>query len=260
MLGDLLAADGAVADARTAFEHVGEKSRSFASAQGKLAWTYQAAGDKAQALKLAEKGWRAAPGDRDQAATYAEILRVNDRWDEAVKVLDPAVAAAPADWRLLYMRGVALERAGRWPDAERDLNAALKIQPENPELLNYLGYSWIDRGEHLDQALDMVRRAVAANPQSGAVTDSLGWAQYRLGDYASAVTTLEKAAALEPADPDINDHLGDVYWRLGRKVEAQYKWRAVLTLEPDAKLKAEVEKKLASGLDPAPAKAVTAQK
>ena len=148
------------------------------------------------------------------------------------------------------MRGVAYERAGHWPQGERDLKAALELRPDEPELLNYLGYTWIDRGERLAEALGMVERAVAANPQSGAMVDSLGWAHYRLGDYKKAVDLLEQAVELEAGDPEINNHLGDAYWRVGRRIEAEYQWRRVLTLDPDAKIKADVESKLASGQGP----------
>ena len=195
----------------------------------------------------------ASPDDRDAAITRADLLRANERYAEAAAVLDRIIAeeGEDADWRLLYMRGVALERAGRWPDAEKDLMRALKQQPEEPELLNYLGYTWIDRGERLDEALDMVRRASEANPRSGAMVDSLGWAYYRLGDYKNAVEKLERAAELEPSDPEINHHLGDAYWRVGRRLEAQFQWNKVLTLEPNAATKAAVESKIKTGLGPA---------
>ena len=116
-------------------------------------------------------------------------------------------------------------------------------------MLNFLGYAWIDRGEKLPQAMTMVKKAVDLNPKSGAMIDSLGWGYYRLGDYKTAVEKLEEAVVLEPADPDVNNHLGDAYWRVGRQVEAQFQWRRVLSLEPPAKLKVEIEAKLKSGLD-----------
>jgi Flp pilus assembly protein TadD len=153
------------------------------------------------------------------------------------------------------MRAVDYEESGHWDLAEADLRAALRQRPDEPELLNFLGYSWIDRGERLPEALDMVKRAVSLEPQSGAMIDSLGWGYYRLGDYATAVSKLEEAVVLEPGDPDVNNHLGDAYWRVGRKVEAGYQWRRVLTLDPPAKLKAEVEAKIASGLEAPPPKA-----
>ncbi|MDQ0463894.1 Flp pilus assembly protein TadD [Caulobacter ginsengisoli] len=239
--------------ARVAYSHVRLGSPQWVSAQTKLAWSYQGAGDNATALKLVEAAVAAAPNDQTALINQADLYRANERYEDSVRVLDGVIArqGATPDWRLLYMRGVSLQAAGRWPDAERDLKTALAQSPNEPELLNFLGYSWIDRGEHLDEALDMVKRAVAANPRSGAIVDSLGWAYYRLGDYKNAVAQLEAAVELDAADPEINNHLGDAYWQIGRKVEARYQWSRVLTLQPDAKIKAQVEAKLKDGLAPA---------
>ena len=164
-----------------------------------------------------------------------------------------------ADWKLLYMRAVDYEESGRWSEAERDLQIALKKRPDEPELLNFLGYSWIDRGVRLQEAMAMVAKAVDLQPQSGAMIDSLGWGYFRMGNYPAAVDQLEKAIVLEPGDPDVNNHLGDAYWKVGRKVEADFQWRRVLTLDPTPKLKAEVEAKLAAGLDH-PVQPVVAQR
>jgi Flp pilus assembly protein TadD len=143
--------------------------------------------------------------------------------------------------------------AGRGPDAVRVLPAAVKLKPDSAETLNYLGYSWIERGERLDEALGMINKALESQPDSGAIVDSLGWALYRLGQYDKAVPQLERAAQLEPADAEINNHLGDAYWRVGRRVEAQFQWRKVLTtMSPPDEMKVLLEKKLESGLgDPA---------
>ncbi|MDB5458240.1 MAG: Tetratricopeptide 2 repeat protein [Caulobacter sp.] len=250
LVGDLLGAGGDVDGAREALNRIPASAPEYSTAQAKLAWTYQAAGDGPGALKLAEQAVKAAPNEREAQIVLADILRANDRFAESAKVLDGVIGAEAAkpDWRLLYMRGIALDRAGRWDDAQTDLQAALKLNPDEPELLNFLGYSWIDRGERLDEAMAMVQKAVDARPQSGAMTDSLGWAQYRRGDYKAAVATLERAVELEPGDPDINGHLGDAYWRMGRRTEAQFQWRRVLSLEPDARQKAEAEAKLKDGL------------
>ena len=140
--------------------------------------------------------------------------------------------------------------AGDAEKAEADLQAALKLDPDEPELLNFQGYFWIDRGEHLKDAVAMVQKAVDAEPQSGEMVDSLGWGYYKLGDFPKAVSQLESAVALEPAIPEVNDHLGDAYWRVGRKTEATFQWRRALSLAPDDKLKARDEAKLASPLGP----------
>jgi tetratricopeptide (TPR) repeat protein len=257
MVGDLMEASNDTDAARAAYSHPKAGSAEFSTAQAKLAWTYQSNDDKATALKLARAA--AVSGDADARVTLADLLRSNEQYAEAVQVLDGLIAEQKTpDWRLLYSRGVAYERLNRWPEGQADLQAALKARPDEPELLNYLGYSWIDRGEHLTEARAMIEKAVASDPRSGAMVDSLGWAFYRMGDYKQAVEKLEEAVELEAGDPEINNHLGDAYWKVGRRDEAQFQWRRVLTLKPDDKIKANAEAKLASGLGPdgpaAPAK------
>jgi len=251
MVGDILQQEGDVDGARAAYEKPKANSPEFPAAQAKLAWSYQAAGDKEGALKLARTA--AASGDFEGRLTLSDLLRANESYPEAIEILNGLIADQKSpQWQLHYARGQALERSGRWPEAEGDLSEALSLRPDEPELLNYLGYAWIDRGERLKDAMAMVEKAVAANPRSGAMVDSLGWAHYRLGDYKKAVDTLEQAVELEAGDPEINNHLGDAYWMVGRKDEAVFQWRRVLTLKPDDKIKADAEKKLASGLGPAP--------
>jgi tetratricopeptide (TPR) repeat protein len=247
MVGDLMEGAGDIDAARAAYAKPKPGSAEYPSAMAKLAWSYQNAKDSETALRMAREA--AASGERNATITYADLLRANERYAESAEVLSDLIGdSATPDWRLLYARGVSYERSGRWADAERDLQGALKQRPDEPELLNYLGYTWIDRGERLPEALGMVQRAVAANPQSGAMIDSLGWAHYRLGDYKKAVEFLEQAVELEAGDPEINNHLGDAYWRVGRRIEAEFQWRRVLTLDPDEKIKADVEAKLAGGL------------
>lgn len=253
LMGDAMAATKQADGAREAYASVKPTSSQYPVARSKLAWTYQTAKDSRSALRIAREGYEAAPTDDEAAVTYADLLRANEMFAESVTVMDGVIARAgpTPDWRLLYMRGVALERINRWPEAERDLQAALASEPNEPELLNFLGYSWIDRGERLTEAMDMVKRAVAASPRSGPIIDSLGWAYYRLGDYRNAVEQLEAAVLLEPSDPEINNHLGDAYWRVGRRIEAEFQWRRVLSLDPPAKIRAEAEAKLKGGMGPA---------
>ncbi|HEX2558872.1 tetratricopeptide repeat protein [Phenylobacterium sp.] len=248
LVGDVLAGAGDLEGARAAYSRPKPGSLSYVAAQSKLAWSHQQAEDSVRAIELARAA--AASGQEDALLTLADLLRANDQHQEAVEVLSGLIAKNPTDWRLLYARGVSYERLKDWPKAEADLMAALKVEPDDPELLNYLGYSWIDRGERLNEALAMVEKAVAANPKSGAMVDSLGWAYYRLGDYKKAVEKLEQAVELEAGDPEINNHLGDAYWRVGRRDEAMFQWRRVLTLDPEARIKADAEAKLASGLGP----------
>jgi tetratricopeptide (TPR) repeat protein len=250
LVGDVLSSGSEDAGARGAYEKVGVSSSQYVAARTKIIWSYQGDEDKDTALTLARETFAQKPEDPDAAITLADLLRADEHYDESAKVLDTLIASksGTADWKLYYMRATDFEESGRWADAERDLQVALKLRPDEPDLLNFLGYSWIDRGVRLPEAIAMVKKAVKLEPQSGAMIDSLGWGYYRMGDYPSAVTQLEAAVVLEPGDPDVNNHLGDAYWRVGRKVEAGFQWRRVLTLEPTAKLKAEVETKLASGL------------
>jgi len=249
MLGDVLQQQGDIEAARAAYQRPRPGSAEFSAAQSKLAWSYQSAGDKVEALKLARTA--AATGSRDGMLNLADLLAANDAFEEAISLWTPQIAAQQSpDWRLYYARGRAYERTGRWKDAEEDLTQALRLRPDDAELLNYLGYAWIDRGERVPEALAMVEKAVAGNPRSGVIIDSLGWAHYRLGDFKKAVEILEQAIELEAGDPEINNHLGDAYWMVGRKDEAVFQWRRVLTLKPDDKNKADAEKKLASGLGP----------
>jgi tetratricopeptide (TPR) repeat protein len=261
LVGDVLSSNADPVGARDAYLKVRPTNAQYPDARGKVAWIVQDGGDKDQALAIARETLAKAPTSRDAAVSLADLLRADERYEESAKVIDTLIQAKPqaADWRLLYMRAVDMEESDHWPAAESDLQAALKQRPNEPELLNFLGYSWIDRGVRLPEALAMVQKAVSLEPNSGAMIDSLGWGYYRLGDYAAAVQKLEAAVVLEPGDPDVNNHLGDAYWRVGRKIEAGFQWRRVLSLDPPPKLKTEVEAKLVSGLG-APVAPVVASK
>ena len=183
-----------------------------------------------------------------------DILRNKKRFAEAVAAYDEAIRRSEADglserWTLFYDRGVALERSGQWKRAEGDLLHALELKPDQPLVLNYLGYSWIDRGENLDRGLKMIEKAVELRPEDGYIVDSLGWAHYRMGDYSGAAQYLEKAVELVPEDPTINDHLGDAYWQTGRLVEARYQWKRALQFGPQQDDIKPIEAKLEHGLD-----------
>jgi Flp pilus assembly protein TadD len=179
------------------------------------------------------------------------MYRERDRYGDAEPIYSDLIAGDAQNWRLFFARGAAREHLGRWPEAEADLRHALDLQPEQPDVMNYLGYSWVDRGEHLQEAMQMIRRAVELRPDSGAIVDSLGWAYFRMGDYDQAIEHLERAVALMPADATLNDHLGDAYWRAGRRIEARFQWQRALSYEPADR--AAIEAKLANGLPPTPA-------
>ena len=184
LAGDVVGSTGAAEEARAAYLQISPKSPRYADARERLVWSYQA-DDKITALKVARETVAQLPNNDEPKRTLADLLRADNRFEESAKVLDPLIlaAGADADWRLYYMRAVALERSGRWPDAERDLTRALSIKPDQPEILNYLGYSWVNRGEKLKDGLALIQKAVDAQPEEGAYVDSLGWAYFRIGDY-----------------------------------------------------------------------------
>lgn len=206
--------------------------------------------DEAEALlkRLAEERADSA----DPLIELANLLRRRERYREAVDVYDAAFERLPDEsqrlWGLYYARGIALERSGMWPRAEADFLKALDLEPGQPLVLNYLGYSWVEQERHLERALEMIHQAVAARPRDGFITDSLGWAYYKLGDFDQAVEYLERAVLLQPNDPVINDHLGDAYWQVGRKREARFRWQGALGLDPDPDVRAAIEVKLTRGL------------
>ena len=155
-------------------------------------------------------------------------------------------------WSIYYSRGIAYERLKRWPEAEADFRKALELSPEQPLVLNYLGYSWIEQNSNLDEAFRMLRRAVEQRPADGYIVDSLGWAFYRLGQYDNALQLMEKAVQLKAADPTVNDHLGDVYWRLGRKLEAKFQWNHARDLGAEPEDMPKILEKIAYGLPDEP--------
>ena len=194
-----------------------------------------------------------ANGSIEVLFNYANFLASEGDDRAAIREYGRLIAKLPEDppedaWRFYLGRAVSLLELDEWPEAEADLQRAVEVAPKEPVALNYLGYSWVERGINLEKAFDLIEQAVAIEPNSGAYIDSLGWAHYQRGDYKTAVGHLEHAASLEPADPTVTDHLGDVYWRLGREIEAGYAWRRVLELEPSDALRKQVEKKLKEGL------------
>ena len=182
-----------------------------------------------------------------------DMLRRAERYDQALVAYDAGIAlvegAAPWAWPLYYNRGVCLERLDRFVEAIPSFRTALDLMPNQPQVLNYLGYTWIDRGENLDEAVQMIEAAVKAAPDQGYIIDSLAWAYYRLGRFADALPPMERASLLEPVDPVVTDHLGDIYWVNGRTLEARFQWRRALSFEPAEADAVRIRLKLEKGLD-----------
>jgi tetratricopeptide (TPR) repeat protein len=192
------------------------------------------------------------PKDVRPYDALGNILRSHERYGEAKdyysRAIDLIGKPTKDNWALFYSRGVSNERLKDWPAAESDFKEALSLSPDESLVLNYLGYSWIDQGRNVKQAMDYIRKAVKLKPDDGYYVDSLGWAYFRLGNLQAAVETLERAVELKPDDPIINDHLGDAYWRIGRKLEAKYQWQQALTLKPEEDQIVSLKQKIASGL------------
>ncbi len=181
-------------------------------------------------------------------------------YSQGVDALTPGNDKANSVW--YYYRGICEERSKQWSKAEADMRKALELQPDQPHVLNYLGYSWIDQGVNLDEGMKMIKRAVEQRPDDGYIVDSLGWAHFRLGNYDEAVKNLERAIDLKPEDPTINDHLGDAYWRVGRTLEAKFQWSHARDLKPEAEDLPKIEAKIQNGLpdDQSPAAAAANDK
>ncbi|NQV55915.1 MAG: tetratricopeptide repeat protein [Rhodospirillales bacterium] len=188
----------------------------------------------------------------DALIRMGDILRRRKRYREATRAYADAKSRIPVlqsqHWALLYTNGIANERIKNWPQAEADFLKALELSPDQPFVLNYLGYSWVEQGKNLDRARKMIETAVKMRPRDGYIVDSLGWVLFRLGDIKGAVKHLERAVVLRPEDPTVNDHLGDVYWKVGRRNEARFQWERALILEPEQEFIPKIKEKLRKGL------------
>lgn len=198
----------------------------------------------------------ARPGQYEPLLRLGNLMRAEERYKEAAAAYDRAIARIDTPerrhWTIFYFRGICHERLSQWEQAEKDFLLALELEPEQPFVMNYLAYSWIEQKLHMDKAKAMLARAVELRPDDGYIVDSLGWVYYRLGDYRKGVQYLERAVELRPQDPVINDHLGDAYWRVGRYKEARFQWRRALSLEPEEEEVAKIQAKIRSGLPDEP--------
>ena len=218
----------------------------------RIALLLDAMGKHDEAIKRLNDIVAAHPDNVDALSALADILRSQKQFSESADAYGRLLAlTGPGEktrWAIYYFRGVDYERAKQWSKAEEDLKKALELYPEQPLVLNYLGYSWVDQGAHLDEAFKMLRRAVELQPEDGYIVDSLGWAHYKLGHYDEAVSLLERAIELKPGDPVINDHLGDAYWKTGRKLDARFQWNHARDLNPEEDELSKILGKIENGL------------
>ena len=256
-LVDLLSRAGYHDLAQAEARRIGRDSPWWGAAQRAAALAQRRAGDMAGAIATLEGYLDRYPEDIDSWVLFGDLLRLAERYEQAVQAYSRAIQQMQTrklrpGWYPFFARGVAFERKGDWPRAEADFLAALKKKPDEADVLNYLGYSWLDRGMRLDEAITLIERAAALKPDDGAIVDSLGWAYYVRGEIDKAVETLERAVLLMPNDPTINEHLGDAYWRAGRYREARFQWAHALAFDPEPKRRAALARKLRLGLTGAP--------
>lgn len=244
-------------DAIAAYDAVAASSPLYQNALIQKALDLNRLDKDAEAIDVLNKAADRFPSSIEPVIALGDVYRGKEKYAEAGIEYTRAIALAgapkPAHWTLYYARGICNERLGQWPEAERDLKLALKLSDDHPLVLNYLGYSWIEQGVHLTEALAMIEKAVELRPTDGFIVDSLGWAHYRLGDYKQATEYLERAVELEPGDPTINEHLGDAMWKVGRKIEARFQWSHALEMKPEKDRVPLLKKKLEFGLDTAEA-------
>lgn len=254
LLAEILESQGRFDDAIAVYGQIAESSSFHWNARIRTAANMNSLDRIDETIALLRSMAKERPDDTSALITAARILRSQERFDETIDAFGEVFARIGTlekrHWRLLYERGIALERSKRWKAAEADFLKALEFRPDEPRVLNYLGYSWIDQGLNLERARGMIEKAVSKRPNDGYVVDSLGWVFYRLGQYDEAVKHLERAVELRPQDPIINDHLGDAYWRAGRKLEANFQWSHAIALGAEEESIPGIQAKLSNGLGP----------
>ena len=251
LIGDILAEQDNLDGAIAAYEAVAPDSPLWHVAELRHARALHDIERQDEAFELLERLAAAEPERIDALVQLGDLLRRDERFraprmptaGRSHASASPSASIGRCTTRVASPTSAS--SAGR--EAETDFLYALELEPEQPFVLNYLGYSWVDMGMNLDRAKAMLYRAVELRPDDGFIVDSLGWVHFRLGEYEDAVEQLERAVELEPGDPVINEHLGDAYWRVGREREARFQWRRALTLEPEEDTVADIEKKLARG-------------
>ena len=247
-LAELLETDSKFFLANQIYDKIPPRSVFYWHARIRKARNLEILGNNKNAVLLLNKMTEEKKNRYDTLQLLGDILRNYEKYEEAIGVYNKAISRIQEidknHWDLLYSRGIAYERSNQWENAETDFLKVLNFVPDQPEVLNYLGYSWIEKGLNVEKAKEFLIKAYKLRPNDPYIVDSLGWAYYKLQDYDKAIIELEKAVSLKPTDPIINDHLGDAYEKNERNLEAFFQWKKVLDFEPDKKLKKQIEKKL----------------
>ena len=243
-------------DAIDIYERVEPTSVLYPNARLQIAQSLQKLKRPNDAISTLTKSLTGTADDVELHAAIGDVLRGEEKYAEAVESYNKAIQLISQPeirhWTLFYTRGISNERSKRWQAAEADFKQSLKLKPEQPMVMNYLAYSWVEQNINIPEALAMLKRAVDLRPEDGFIVDSLGWAHFRLGDFQTAVKYLEQAVLLEPGQATINDHLGDAYWRLGRKLEAKFQWQHALAMGAEPADEPKIRQKLDAGLQDLP--------
>lgn len=250
MLGSVLGSAGYHEEGMALLSQIKYESPVYKTALIRRAMIAEYAGNQELAMALLKEEAEANPESMESMVFLGDMMRGRGAYAEAIHYYDSALQhgnITREDWVIYFSRGVAYEQLGDWEKAKKDLERAIELDSEQPEVLNYLGYSLLMR-DQLDEAKQMIERAYALSPNAPHIVDSMGWVYFALGEYEKAVRKLEHAVAMAPSDATINDHLGDAYWRSGRQNEARYQWQRALTFSKDATLEASIREKLRSGL------------
>ena len=247
-LAELLENDSKYLEANNLYENIKPSSNFFWHSKLKKARNLELLGKSDKAISILKKMSNEKKERYDSLKLLGDIYRNYNKYNEAIEYYNEAVSRiekiSSEHWNLLYSRGIAYERNNQWNKSEKDLLKVLELIPNQPDVLNYLGYSWIEQNYNLDQAKKFIIKAVGIRPSDPYIVDSLGWAYYNLKEYDKAVEELERAVNLKPTDPIINDHLGDAYFEVNRKLEALYQWKKAIQFNPKDDLEKEIEKKI----------------
>ena len=252
MLANLYEQTEDYAQAIKVYDGIAEGNVFYRRAQVRKALNYEALGDKPKAIELLDAVAKKYPDDATALITKGDLEREAEEYPSAIAAYSAAITRSepliPGDWPLLYARGISYERAGNWDAAEADFQHALNLSPNQPDVLNYLGYSWLVAGKNVGKAREYLDQAYAARPNDAHIVDSVGWAHYLSGDFQGAADMFVRALQSMPNDPTVTDHLGDAYWRLGRETEARYQWEQALAFKPEKDEEASLHTKLEKGL------------
>lgn len=253
MIGDIAAVNEQYDTAISHYKHIPRESSAHWLAQMRIAEVYEASDRLGQAIRLLSDLSLIKETRLQALVTLGDIYRRHDQFENAITAYDSVLKDVPEltkdHWAIVYARGMSLERVKNWERAEKDLLTALKFQPDNPMILNFIGYSWADQGIHLDKALHYTRKAAVMRPDDGYIVDSFGWALYRSGRFLESVEQLEKAVGLIPDDSTVLSHLGDAYWQVGRHNEARFKWKVALELSKDSAFRGVIAAKIRNGIE-----------